>query len=211
MPTSPQSPGGATTRCVLWRSPDRPTPAELVESLRRRGVELVECRSAFEAMARLCVLEHGDGAGSRPRYGPREPVILVLVEPGRLPRAAEVVASAAVYAPHAACWVYEAAHEPKLRLYDPPEAREGNAREDGPRSSGRAPGSVGLPPGGRRHGAQAPTKPALRLTETEPAPEPGPEPAVESTGTTTRSVVLSEEELAMLLGDGPFAADGGRA
>lgn len=110
-PLPPRAPPGApasppAARCVLWRPPGGDPPAELLESLRRRNLEIIDCTDPYTAMARLCLLQRETVAavGAGRAVGP---FILIVVAPTELPDAPDLVRAVERYAPRAACWMYE--------------------------------------------------------------------------------------------------------
>jgi hypothetical protein len=206
------SPGRhALTRCVLWRPPHIQIPQDLLASLQRRNIAITDCTDGFAATAHLCRLQHTG----------RDPFVLLLVSPGHLPEAAEVLEVAARCAPHAARWWYDARSNPRLRQVTeediaawapapPPSIASAFTAVEplGPRRPAPAPSSSGGGP------------PALRLTRDgngtkAPAAEPkagparngsGPHlsgPAADESENPPRppSTLLTNEELAMLLSD----------
>lgn len=111
---------GGSAHCLLWHAPGTPVPEELLDSLARRGVEVERCTSAFAAMGIVCRHERGPGLSgasekSAPEKTPPGPLILLLVFPESLPRAAEVVVALKRYAPRSACWCYEPGANQALR------------------------------------------------------------------------------------------------
>lgn len=93
-------------RCVLWHPSRAEVPADLRLALSQRGVWFVECDTASWATAELCRLYQHDA---------HTPLILLLMEPGRLRSVSDVLEVAERYAPQATHWVYDAEREPKLR------------------------------------------------------------------------------------------------
>jgi hypothetical protein len=78
----------------------------LAESLGKHGVRLEGLTDPFRAVARVCVLSRSAA------------VVVVLVEPRQLARAAEAVRAIRRYAPRAVCWSFEAGRRPSLRAID---------------------------------------------------------------------------------------------
>ena len=103
-PTSPDAPGSApagaaeaakaatSRRAVIWAAEE--TPAGLASLLRARGLEPEPVASAPAAI--LAALR-----------GPTPAAALILVEPARLWRACEAVASLIQHAPAVGCWRFE--------------------------------------------------------------------------------------------------------
>lgn len=208
--------GGADARVILWSRAGSEPPVDLVASLERRGLRIEWAHDAFGALARLCVA-HGRGGGSV------RPVALVMNDPGRLDGAAELVEQARTRAPRAIVWVWDpegsvalrpwretdgnvaarapepepGAHpQPEIVVKPRPEPVRGGAPElrlagDGPLQGGFEPEE-----GGADGGLAANPEPATDEIE---AGE-GDEPATQS-DTGPKRVSLSDEELAMLLGD----------
>lgn len=176
-------------RCVVLHArPDArhpvPVPPELADSLERKGVRRVDVQSAFGALAEICAVD--------PKSGAREPAALLIVEP-RLATPgdglAKLVAAVAKFAPGVSVWRYERDAAPALRAIEPAAPRAakpevvvrknavGTARAPALRL---APESIHLPEAG----------PSMDAPATSPAP--------------SRTALLSDEELAMLLSDEPF-------
>lgn len=174
-------------RCVVLHArPDArhpvPVPAELADSLERKGVRRVDVHSAFGALAEICAVD--------PRSGAREPAALLIVEP-RLATPgdglARLVASVAKFAAGVSVWRYERDAAPALRAIEPAAPRAATKPEVVVRKN-----AVG----------QART-PALRLApESIHLPEAGPD--ADTLPAPSRTALLSDEELAMLLSDEPF-------
>ncbi len=174
-------------RCVVLHArPDPrhpvPVPAELAESLERKGVRRVDVQSAYAALAEVCAAD--------PESGAREPAALLIVEP-RLATPgdglARLVVSVERFAAGVSVWRYERDAVPPLRVVEPGDA-----------------GGTGAPAKPevvvRKSAIGASRAPALRL-----APESIHLPEGEAaTLAPPRTPLLSDEELAMLLADEPF-------
>lgn len=188
---------------MLWHPPGIPLPQELLRILERRRVSVVSCRSSFGALAELVRLARTGRAQGAP------PLLLLVMEPERLPDAVELVDLARRYAPRAVRWWYSERAEPRLsELTDAVVAGWADART-GPAAPAPSPVRTNGTPGGSVRGGgpvPAPAAPTLRLTEPVLAADrpPGPE---------SSHPVLTSEELAMLLadqeGDAPGSIGGG--
>ena len=89
---------------------------ELEEALLRRGVDILRCRDAYDAMAELVLHEAARREGRS-----HDPLIVILVEPAKHGEAARSLYEAARrHAPHAAFWGYETGPSPRLAAYAPP-------------------------------------------------------------------------------------------
>lgn len=173
--------------CVLLARGE--PPADLLESLSLRAVTVVRCPDAFGAMAEIMRLVHAP-----------EPLILLIVEPGTVPRAAELARSVERYAPQAVCWRFDSAARPALRGYIAPAERPAarvQPANGAPASSSRAEPRLRLtgidessPPVA---GANAPAP--ARVPQESPEPERGAQPATPD----RPADLLTEAELAMLL------------
>lgn len=163
-------------RCILWHAPRANVPEALLTALDRRGVGFVARSNPFGACAEACALARDKS--------PHEKVVLLLVEPGTLPRVAEVADTLHEYAPDVVLWSFEAAATPQLRAYVASEPRIPEPTPPSP----LPPPQVQIPNGLRE-----------RLGQISPRPNATPAPEVEPLG---RSL-LSQEELAMLLSDEP--------
>jgi hypothetical protein len=188
-------------------------PRPLAAALARQGLEARPAPSAFEALARLV----------RPRSSNTGKRVLIVVEPERDRASASRLCSAvAAHCPGAVVWAYStgatggasggasgSASGGTLRATSPedwiqPEVRPGFA--------GVAPGSVQRPkpivparagPEHARPSAGSSVSPVLRLTGEGPLAPLDIEPPEESGEASGPRDLLSEEELAMLLGDSP--------
>jgi hypothetical protein len=152
----------STSRCVLWHAPGTAPPADLVQSLERRGVELTACTTPYSAIARACLREReNDERTDDPSQ--RDSLVLVLVTPLRLEQPAEVVDAMRRYAPRTACWWYDPSANPRLRAVVDEDVDQWLAA--GVRS--------GQPAVIRPRGAEEP-RPRLKLATDPDAPGSGP-------------------------------------
>lgn len=88
---------------------------ELEEALLRRGVDILRCRDAYDAMAELVLHEAARREGRS-----HDPLIVILVEPAKHGEAARSLYEAARrHAPHAAFWAYETGPSPRLAAFAP--------------------------------------------------------------------------------------------
>ncbi|MFW5653629.1 MAG: hypothetical protein ACOC0P_06245 [Planctomycetota bacterium] len=125
--------------CVMLYHPHDTPPVQLIRSLRNLQVSLVSTVSAFDALARLLLLDrdlpdtpqptdgrrdsgHPDDAASsredRTEVRPdpdREPrLILLVINPRMIPRFDDLIAALDDYLPRARVWTYEAHRSPQL-------------------------------------------------------------------------------------------------
>lgn len=215
--------GSAATTAIVCRAKGVTAPAELRAALTRKGFAVEDVETTYLAAARAMLLTRGSSSRR---------VFVVLVQPSKLVRPQELVRALGASAPTAACWVYEpgAAGE-QLRAVTAEDlgrwASSGNCRlmsrpEEGEKPSTsaisaslEASGPVGTPDA---NGSHAPTyqnpgaggTPSLRLAgawgDTGLSPHPQENPAA---GDAPPQQLLSDEELAMLLGDDTGAAESG--
>lgn len=160
---------------------------QLVTSLARRGLTINRCDNCFDAMADLVLHERARRAGRS-----RDPLVVILIDAHRQPAATALFDAAVKHAPSTVFWEFQGGtslrltafrpqprhtHDPELALTPPP-----------------------TPIVARGVSVPRPTeRPPLRLatdTEIEPLPlrSPPRPPA---------SALLTDEELSMLLGEGP--------
>lgn len=173
--------------CVLWHAPDAPPTPELTALLAQKGLTLETCNNPYAAAARLCRAQRSARVRHpQPANGQlaphtnghatpaSPPLVLLLVEPSRLPQRDALARVLELHAPRTICWVYERTAGPTLRT----EPLAGSAAAPPP------PPTVTIP---RR-------EPTLTLA---PAQSPG----VASQVPINAANVLTDEELAMLLSD----------
>ncbi len=188
-------------RAVLWHGPGVAPPVRLTTALAQRGIKVTAVQSPYAALAELCRA----GRGSSPA--------IVILHPETLPDAGALWEAKLRYAPGARCWMYGPAAKPTLRAIVDSDVQSWGAgtREHEPEIVVRP--RPAPPPGAkdetykigpRREPAPARYKPAtpqLKLTE-EPLPAPisGP-PQGGASEESSRSALLTPEELRMLLGD----------
>ncbi len=193
--------------------------ARLQAALKRPGLEVAMCDDPFAVLAVL-TNAHLGGAGAK---------ILLLIEPQRLPHVVDLLNLAPRYVPEMAIWLFDPARQPVLKA-----ARVGDvlaalgvkaAPKPGPvvapTDESRASGPVAWtgpwvasttqkwsePSGGLRLAGEGtlPARDEVREDDVEmfadgkPAPEAAPK---------RNQRVLTDEELAMLLGDGRGAGGG---
>ncbi|MCG3121932.1 MAG: hypothetical protein GIKADHBN_00305 [Phycisphaerales bacterium] len=178
--------GGKLSRdeavCVVWHPRGSAPQRVLLDTLAHKGFRIIACDSAVEATAWVCA-SAGPGVSQRAES---MPVVLLIDRPGLVPVADEVLKTIERYAPRAARWTYDPQATPRLRRALPPA----DAKDEEPAS------------------------PPLRLTaeekleEVKPISTPNPVeevPAV-TTGGSLRNL-LTDQELAMLLGDAGLAPE----
>lgn len=187
-------------RCVLV-TPSAP-PTELLDALNRKQLDIREHHSVISAMSE--VMQH---ARQLKAGGTREPLVLLVVDRARVPRADELVAACAIYAPHAVAWTYDPTAKPALRSYHNPPANTPRpetppAQSPAPRQSPRIVISHTPPPSPQITVVRRPTDPGLRLAGTGPAsPRPEAKPVTPAEQPDENPPALSDEELRMLLSD----------
>lgn len=208
MPTArPAEPGERLTLCVVWTARGVTLPQDLARALAAKPLRTVHPPDPYAAMAELCAaLRPSPGAAGSARGG----VALLLVEPRDTPAAAALVVATERYTPRAVVWAYEAASPARLRAV---------SHADIDRWTGRSSPLTETP---LSPSVSPRIRPALRLTEPAQRREPlaAGDPAPVSNGggrgdvtdegrppdvQVTRGIrhVLSKEELAMLLDEGP--------
>lgn len=181
--------------CVLWCANE--PPRELLGSLARKGVAPTLCRSAFGAMAEVCLMGsigQGPGGGG----------ILLIAEPSEVRGKRALLNACQHYAPWLRLWVFQAEAPIQLRPLDmhqlglddeeqsdaipisAPPHRGGADIQTKPRKAQGSPWTPRLSgegPGGGRGGAVS--------SDSRAGSEVGHRPAG----------LLSDEELGMLLSD----------
>jgi hypothetical protein len=203
--------------CVLWHPRGQAPDPALVESLRRKGLRTIACDSPIEVAAWMCTMggrqsstapatsnlhpSATQASAARPEtgVGSLRPMVLLLDRPGDLLGAADMMAAMARYAPASVCWVHDPAASPRLRIIpwknDP--------------SPAPAPASSHVQSSQLHARTAAPAMHTLRLAGGGPvslAPQPvvspiKADPAQVVTLARTPRDILTDEELAMLLGD----------
>lgn len=101
--------GAASATAVVWCDRRTPEPRALLDGLITGGLHVIEVAGPFAAMAELSRLEHRRRTAVRRRATDAgaivpPPAALILVEPGRLDGAGDVLGAAEVYAPSARVW-----------------------------------------------------------------------------------------------------------
>jgi hypothetical protein len=195
--------------------------APLRASLARRGVEAEWFAGPFAALAAACRPATSPG----PNAGPNTGRIVILAEPARWPAAADIIRAFRRYAPRAVCWMYAALPSPRLEAIQhehllawdrgtSPAPTPATALP--PPAASPAPHTAPAPPAPWTTPTNRPTPahaPALRLIDdresppaAKPAPVPAPPPArveplpaIEPAA--SADVLLTEDELAVLLGE----------
>ncbi len=201
-------PGAGGAKAIVCRARGVACPQVLRDALARRGFEVEEVETTHAAVAKAMMSSRGPTG---------EKVAIVLVEPQTLTRPQELVRAVGAGAPSVACWVFEAARaEGQLRGVASEDleswSRSGNARAvvaissaaTGTSGKTEAPGpSIANEPAKASYGSSGGESgsPSLRLAggwdeTTTGAPANGPDQ-----GAPNASHLLSDEELAMLLGD----------
>jgi len=225
----------AVPRCVLLIGESGAVPSSLVGALDRRGLEIVIVRQPPQVMAELALVVAGTrhpatpdaaaaqeaDAGRQTSAAPGDPapgLSLVIVEPQQQPRLEELRDALAAYYPAVRCWQY-LAHGPEDRprlealTLDNLHHRTADPRE--PAST--TPSTPAIPP--QDFVDTGESKP--HTSNTDPA-YPRDTARVKGSSQRLRSLVVqideprppddgplvSEEELAMLLGPDPQPASG---
>ncbi len=190
--TSKKPPHGRWRATCLLASPERDASAsrasvdELRASLIRRGLTVKECATYHEVMAEAAMHERARRAGE-----PREPLVVVLIEPDPAGPAAALYDAALRHAPTTVFWELGSGASPRLSAFRPLVKDRAPAEQAAP---------AAVP-----HACR-PARPPLRLAG-DPAHV---DEHSESEGASPASL-LSEEELTMLLGEGPdFDHPGGK-
>lgn len=175
-------------------------PAELLDALRAKHVSVERCADVYDAMAKVVTRERSVRAGD-----PRQPLVLLAIEPARIPAADELVAAISAFAPLTSCWRYEPGHSPALCAYAPGARLRPEPARAAPEPARRSPTGPDLrlagdgpefPP--ERSGTGAPAAadpPGSNAVPPLDADEPDDQAAAER--------LLTDEELAMLLDDRP--------
>lgn len=205
--------------CVLWHPREQSPDPALVESLRRKGLRTIACDNPIEVAAWMCTMggrkasaqhvttdPHASSVTASPvasplsQSGSLRPMVLLMDRPSDLLGAADMMATMARYAPASVCWVHDPAASPRLRIIPwKKDAAPAPAHASSP-----APPSSHVQPA-------APFTHTLRLAGEGPVsldPNPAISPAkpdlpqVVTLARTPRDI-LTDEELAMLLGDAP--------
>ena len=178
--------------CVLWcaMSP----PRELLTSLTKKGVTPTLCRSAFGAMAEICLM----GTIGR---GPAGGAILLISEPSEVRGKRALLGACQKFAPWLRLWVYQAEAPIQLRPLDIEQLglddEDGHTDSIPMHSPNRGPGSEVQAKPRRISGPWTPKLsgegPAAGLggSDSSDEDEEGHRPAG----------LLTDEELAMLLAD----------
>jgi len=109
MSPEPMTTDGVGAVCVLWCAAD--PPADLISSLRGKGVSPIVCTSAFSAMAEIC------SVGSIGRV-PTGGAILLVAEPAHVRGKKALLTSCRRYAPWLRLWVFQEDAPIQLRPLD---------------------------------------------------------------------------------------------
>ncbi|MBS0189525.1 MAG: hypothetical protein U0573_08845 [Phycisphaerales bacterium] len=208
----PQSQQGSPTAIVCRRA-DASGLSELREALAKRGFRVEEFGSTHEVAARAL-----RSSNDRAR------TVIVLVEPRNLSRPHELIRALENVSPHLLAWVYNPSGTgEQLRAVTtddmatwaiPAKVLPGPEKPRTSSSQGLVAGGDESATGANGTGRQTyrdrgDGTPSLRLTgawsDTGLSPHPQENPAA---GSEPTAPLLSDEELAMLLGDDPSAAGG---
>jgi hypothetical protein len=124
------------TRCVLWHAASNSVPDELLRSLRKRDIEIVEVTDQYAAVARACLNERAARNGTAGWPPSAIALVLLLVEPSSLDGAAGAADEVHRFSPRTAVWWYDARATPRLRPATDADIESWRAPSD---SSRRAP------------------------------------------------------------------------
>jgi hypothetical protein len=170
------------TRCVVLIGPDGTAPADLLGGLSRRGVSSRVVAGPADVMVEL----------ARQRTG-----VLVVVEPGRQPGLADLIEAVKTYHPRTVRWGYRSSHpsgKAQLQPLNGQQLGDATALNEPPKPLDAAPpratDDITRSPLGRIQG-QVPSDRVRSLIVKVQGPAEVGEP------------LISEEELAMLLGPLP--------
>lgn len=195
-----ENPGGSRkVRCVLWTPRGGTPPRELETELNRKGIEFRAADNAHGAMGLMV------GWASERKADSRAVRVLIMIEPERLSGARELLDSMEQYVSDMATWVYSPGANPTLRALvegDMPAAASNQRVEQ------RSP----APSNGEARPAAIPRverRPMpLRLAEGIDAGPAQASGGVREDGEPPKGSQLTDEELAMLLGDEPPHGEG---
>lgn len=163
------------SHCLLLIPPGYDAPAELLGGLRRRGVTAREAANAPAAMVELT----------------RRPYLsLIVVEPEAIEASGSLTAAVRAYHPHTVVWRYRAADEPRLRPWSA--------------ASAATPAAAASPKPEPVAAAKPASGPAAEELENELVDEPPRPIAEQQMDSPDAQVTLTDEELAMLLDEGPL-------
>ncbi|MBB6428405.1 hypothetical protein [Algisphaera agarilytica] len=207
----------AVPRCVLLVGESSAVPSSLVGALDRRGLDIVIVRQPPRVMLELAVKPEPQDAPRDQPTPPTPDLSVVVVEPQQQPRVDELRAAIAAYYPAVRCWRYQA-HGPEgrplLDALDPPLEKPAEAPDPAIPSFDRTvtistqdfvdsgantnhnsehDSSISAEPG-RVKGARQRLR-SLVVQVDDPQPQ-------------DQGPLVSEEELAMLLGPDPAPAPG---
>lgn len=179
-PTAPPVPDPACSRCVILTGPGGSTPVDLLSGLSRRGVSSRVVAESAEVMVALA--QQGTG-------------MLIVVDPAGQPGLADLIEAVTKYHPRTIRWVYESSHasgKPQLVPFrdrtkpDVARAQTPSSQvESAPAKRLESPSPLG------RVQSQVPPERVRSLIVKVQGPAEVGEP------------LISEEELAMLLGPVP--------
>jgi hypothetical protein len=178
--TANQGPVPGARRCVVWVSPGNSAPADLLGGLSRRGVNVAVVIEPARVMVELARQTTG---------------ALIVVEPGNQPYLSELIHAVKTYYPQTARWCYQARQAPAegqlSKLNGQADAAASRSALQGSR---QADDQVQGNPLGQVHRSGLRDRVRSLVVKVE-SPDGLGEP------------LISEEELAMLLGPAP--GDGG--
>ncbi|MEO0514681.1 MAG: hypothetical protein AAF086_05230 [Planctomycetota bacterium] len=226
----------AVPRCVLLVGESGAVPSSLVGALDRRGLDIIIVRQAPQVMLELAPPgssrpqsravdtsdEEACPSKDRPPSAASAGLSVVIVEPQQQPRIDELQDAIAAYYPAVRCWQYHA-HGPDggpsldlLHAADFSSAAANDPEAEASQASGKSPGPTATPPNFVDTGDSDP-----HTSGKENPADPRDTARVKGASQRLRSLVVkvddpqpyddgplvSEEELAMLLGSEPSDAD----
>jgi hypothetical protein len=205
METGERAEPAAAATCVVWRPMGVLLPPQpLVEALAARGFDTIHCDDAFEALARLCVCAGGREPGKRA-------VSLVVVDRDQLGEIDDFLDALETYTPAVVPWDYDDAHglrplvveeaiEPEREPLDESAGEQIDfAREASTFAPHRLKISEEIDPG--EQPLQAAPDDAGGDAGGDAGTEAGIDGAASGQAEPTISELLTDEELAMLLGE----------
>jgi len=183
-------PGGP--RCLIWIAPGYDMPLDLIDGLRQRDIDPREVHHAPMVMAEL--------ATGSPGYD-----VLVIVDPAVHPEISAVVGAVEQYFPQVRIWRYDRNASVRLARWN---GRAAGDRSAAPRARPE-PARCHAPQAGGAHAGQPAAEPSAPGRDVpgpaeEARPPHGEMPPAASAAAGAADGLLSEAELAMLLGRETF-------
>lgn len=182
-------------RCLLLVGEAGAVPSSLVSALNRRGLETVILREAPEVMVELAAEQHARRRETNSAADLQNPLSLVIVEPEQQLHIDELRQAIDTYHPGTRCWRYAAHGRPgqaSLQAFDAVSAADHARVPTHASTDARPDKNAAEPTGFVRSADQRLRSVVVRLGGVETTP------------------LVSEEELAMLLGPAPMVASESR-